>query len=145
MAKSTLNSKLALKRIEKIQELLRKNELSANEIADGIFMCVRWARKYVSHSHKNKLIYISSYKRFMLNGKSSVRAMYSWGNKPDAVKPPALTDREKSQRTRDLIKDDVDRHERLLALRRNKRIVLSPDWTSSWIPRRNSQQNIESV
>lgn len=145
MAKSTLNSKLALKRIEKIQELLRKNELSANEIAGGIFMCTRWASQYVSYAHKNKLIYISSYKRFMLNGKSSVRAMYSCGNKPDVVKPPPLTDKEKSQRKRDLIKADVARHERLLALRRNKRIVQSPDWTSSWIPRRNSQQNMESV
>ena len=145
MAKTTLKTKLALRRIDKIQEVLRKEDLTVNEIAEKIYMSLRWAREYVKKLHNEGVIHIACYRRYDLSQQSAVRALYCWGSATDAVKPPPLTPYERTKRTRQLIYSDIDRHQKLLALRRDKKFKKEADWTSSWIPRRNVQQNMDAI
>jgi len=133
-SRMTFTKEPALRRIERIQEMLRAKDMTLQEIADGIHLSLRWAREYIVHLRINRLIHIAGFRLHHMEHKTVSHALYCWGAATDAAKPLPLTSAERAQRQRDILMSDQDLHEAALRKRRAARIVPARDWAASWIP-----------
>lgn len=79
---NNFNSEVALRRIARIQELLRQNPSSAQEIADAIHMTVRWARDYLIYLVAQRQAHVAGYRRQKVTTLNRNIALYGWGAKP---------------------------------------------------------------
>ena len=122
--------------MERIQELLRRQDMTLQEISDSIHMSTRWAREYINHLHELKMIHIAEYRLRTLEVKTVSQPIYCWGNARDEPKPPPLTGAQKAARIRNIIKSDQELHEKTLAKRRAAKWTPQRDWTAAWIPTR---------
>lgn len=135
MARMKFNTELAQRRIEKIQHLLRQSDCTVQEIADGIFLSKRWTYEYVNHLHENKKIHIAEYKKNVRsNGSWAFIPVYCWGQETDAKKPAAMTFAERARRYRANPEKSAERREKDMMKKRANRLKPKRDWTSSWIP-----------
>ena len=126
---------LALRRIERIQHLLRRQDSTVQEISDEIHLSKRWAYDYVKYLHENKLIHIADWrKEVRSNGAWSHIPIYCWGKAKDAKKPEALTSAEISRRYRNHPDRGLENQERDRKKKMAKRLVPTRDWTAAWIP-----------
>jgi len=130
------NTPVTLLRIERIKDLLSRRYMTLNEIAEATHISVRWARAYLNHLHKDKIIYIAAYRYKHLDVKTVSHALYKLGSKEDAYRPLPLSSAQRMARQRKIINEDADLREKLLAQRRAARIKPRRDWTAAWIPTR---------
>lgn len=129
------NTELSFRRIEQIQHLLRRNDCTVHEIADGVHMVKRWAVAYVTHLHKEKKIHISEWRRIARsNGSGYSIPVYCWGKAKDAKKPRPTTAAERSKKYRSTSDSYIEVRERECAKKRASRLVPVRDWTAAWIP-----------
>ena len=101
--KMTFTNECALRRIERIQLLLRKEPLTIHEIADRIYLSLRWTYAYISHLHhsEKKKIYIQEFRKHQTERGTEFIALYKWGNSPDAIKRKfSNTERQQNRRAR---------------------------------------------
>lgn len=134
------NTPLSERRIAQIQHLLRRQDMTAHEIADGIFMTKRWAQDYLSYLHREKKIHISEWRRMIRsNGGPIAIAVYCWGYAQDATRPTPLTKAEITRRYRNHPEHADERRERDKMIKRAKRMTPHRDWTAAWIPVRKPE------
>lgn len=135
MSEMKFNTDLSRRRIEQIQNLLRREDCSVQEIADGIFIAKRWAYSYVNHLHENKRIHIASYRKSVRPNKAwTFIPLYCWGEAKDAKRPAKMSQAEYKKRYRKNIETGDDIREREMMKKRAKRLVPVRDWTAAWIP-----------
>lgn len=132
--KMTFQTEPARRRIEKIQHLLRGQDLSIAEISEEIHLTLYWARAYINHLHATKQVYIARYQVRKQQHYDRQIALYCWGEATDAIKPAAMNYLEKAHKRRAIIAADPDLQDKEAAKRRAKRTVPARDWTASWIP-----------
>ena len=131
MGKMTYTTTLALRRIEKIQHVLRREDLATIEIADAIFVHRRTAQAYVRYLHDAGLIHIASYRKVPReNNGDVVVALWCWGKATDAPKPPPVPSIEHARRYR----NNPDRIDEIRAKARARWWKPRRDWTAAWIP-----------
>ena len=140
MHKMTFTSEAALRRIDKIQQLLRGQDLSMAEIAAEIHLTLYWTRAYINHLHAAGLLHIAKYDLRKQKHYDRHIALYCWGEATDAIKPPAMNYLEKAHKRRAIIAADLELQDKELAKRRAKRIVPARDWAASWIPTRTQEE-----
>lgn len=140
MARMTFTSTLAQRRIERIQYLLRREYLTAEEIADGIFMSPVRAREYVRYLLKEKRIHVYRWEKRNTGGKAHWIAIYAWGYAKSPPKPKRTeSDAERLRRRyRERKVEDPEWHMQMLAKLRAKRMTARRDWTAAWIPNREA-------
>lgn len=133
-SRMTFATQSAVLRIERIQGMLRAQDMTLQEIADGIHLTLRWTREYIAHLHQNKMVHIAGYRLQSMQHKTVSHALYCWGEAKDAPKPPALTGAQRARRKRERLLDDMEARDKHLAKRRAARWTPTRDWTASWIP-----------
>lgn len=131
MGKMTFTSDLALRRIERIQYLLRREDLTTHELAVGIHVHLRTAQSYVTYLHAAGLIHIASYRKVTreYSGDVSV-ALYCWGKATDAEKPKPVPQAEQKRR----YYHDPEKIDKHRAKARARWWKPRRDWTAAWIP-----------
>lgn len=135
MAKMMFNTPLAKRRIEHIQYLLRRENLTAYEIADGIHMQRSSARPYVRFLHQNGMIHIAEWRKQVRTTKSwGFTPVYCWRKATDAPRPPRMANAEVYRR----YVSDPDNKDRIRAKDIAKRSRPHRDWTAAWIPTRSA-------
>lgn len=142
MAKMTYESERALRRIERIQQLLRGQDMTAQEVADGIYMDVRRARMYLRYLLEKKMIYVKRWEKRRYEGKARWIPYYGWGNAKSAPMPGSKETSAEAQRRRykERIARDPDAHESFLARLKAKRLKPKADPLMAWIPKKSHQQ-----
>ncbi len=137
MSQMTFTSALALRRIERIQYLLRREYLTAPEIADGVYMSAIRAREYIRYLLKTKQIHVYRWEKRWTAGRAHWIAIYAWGNATSPKKPKSgETDAERFRRRyRERKKEDPEWHMTMLAKLRAKRMKPKADPLTAWIPR----------
>lgn len=136
MGKMAFNTPLSERRILQIQYLLRREDMTAHEVAHGIFIDKRWAQEYLNYLHGQKKIHISHYRKFVRsNGSPYHIPVYCWGEAADAKKPKPMTRAEIARRYRSNPEHREERRTRDTMIKRAKRIKPHGDWTASWILR----------
>lgn len=135
MGTMTFTSDLALRRIEMIQHLLRREDLTVHELCDGIHMTKRWTYAYLAYLHGIGLIHISAYRTMIRADGGLVHTpLYAWGRAQDAQKPTPLTPAERAWRYRN--------HPELAEFRAARKRALKKkpqrDWAAKWIPSRET-------
>lgn len=137
MGNMTFTTDLAMRRIERIQHLLRREDMTIHDISAGIHLSYRWAAAYVGHLHASGAIHITGYRKSMRADGTFIHvALYAWGKASDATKPAPLTDSERHQRYLQHPELGEFRKERKRAWGRKPR----RDWAAFWIPTREAQQ-----
>ncbi len=139
MASMTFTRPSAVMRMGRIEALLRTGDKTVYEIAEGVFITIRYAREYVAYIHKLRMVHIADY-AYRTTGKGSTTrtALYRLGPGIDAPKPAALTPKESQARHRARVNLDPDLSERKRAVRRALRRPATPDWAASWVPRKSA-------
>lgn len=132
----TFATQSAVLRIQRIQQMLRAQDMTVQEIADGIHLTLRWTREYIAHLHLNKMVHVAGYRLQSMQHKTVSHALYCWGQAKDAPKPAPLTSAQRAKRQRELLLDDLEARDKALAKRRAARWTPQRDWTASWIPTR---------
>jgi hypothetical protein len=135
MAKMSFTTVTAQRRIDRIQHLLRREYLNINEIADGIYMSVTWARAYIKHLHAQRCVHIYEWQYVTINGKRYWKAVYAWGNAKDAKRPVEDNSTYRRRRYAERKRDDPEWHDRQLAKLRAARWKPQADPLTQWIPR----------
>jgi predicted ArsR family transcriptional regulator len=79
---NNFDSEVALRRIARIQEILRREPSTAQEVADAIQMTVRWARDYLVHLVAQRQAHVADYRRVKVNTLNRNVALYGWGPRP---------------------------------------------------------------
>ena len=130
----TFTSEAAKRRIDKIQQLLRGQDLAIADLADQIHLTLYWARAYINYLHDTKQVHIASYQVRRHQHYDRQIALYCWGEATDAAKPAAMTYLEKAHKRRAMIAADPDMQDKEAAKRRAKYIKPARDWAASWIP-----------
>ena len=131
--------------MQRIQEMLRREDMTLHEIAESIHMSLRWARAYVKHLHDAGCVHISGYRRVPSSCKTVNHALYCWGAATDAVKPAPLTPLERVQRSRQNLFQDADKHALALEKRRMSKWVPHCDWAAEWVPKYAKAATVEAV
>ncbi len=133
MPKMTFTSDLALRRIAQIQHLLRREDLTSHELAEGIFVHIRTAQSYIEYLHSAGMIHIASYRAVMRERSGNIFApVYCWRKAADAVKPKPVPKAEQKRRYyHDPEKIDMHRAKARARYWKPRR-----DWTAAWIPAR---------
>jgi hypothetical protein len=131
MDKLNFNSEKSVARIERIQELLRSQAMSQQELADAIFVSNRYARDYIVYLQEIGCIHIADFRRGTLPGNRRHHiALYRWGMGADAVAPPM------ERKPRTIATDPDERRDRAVALKKAAAIQPFRDWSAAWIPTR---------
>jgi hypothetical protein len=121
-------SEASVQRIDRIQEMLRQQPLTLQEIADGINISRRYARDYVNYLQEIGSIYIADFRKGNLPGNCRhYLAMYRWGTGTDAAAP--IAEPVETQ-------DQDESRDRAAAMKKAKAIQPFRDWTAAWIPTR---------
>ncbi len=129
MDKLNVYSIASVQRIDKIQELLRGQALTLQEIADAVNISRRYARDYISYLKDAGSIYISGFRKGHLPGNcKQYLPLYRWGGDADSVEPAKPE------------KDPDEQIDRVIAMRKAKSIKPFRDWTAAWIPTRGAVQ-----
>jgi len=81
-AHNNFDSDVALRRIGRIQEILRQHPASSHEIADAIHMTERWAKTYLTHLVAQRQAHVANYRRQVVNKLSRNVPLYGWGPRP---------------------------------------------------------------
>lgn len=123
-----------LARIERIQQLLRQQPSTIQEIADAVHISKRYATEYVSYLREQGKLHICDYRREPRDCYQVYKPLLAWGPGADAPHPDRSS-RVRQAEHRAKIADDPVRKEIELAKRRAKAIKPHMDWTSAWIPR----------
>lgn len=129
MDRLNFGSEQSIKRIDRIQEILRSQSLTMQEIAEQINVTKRYAQEYIHHLQDIHCVYIAEYRKDIRPNSWRHVALYRWGNNPNAkvldrqYKAPASPDAE-------------ERRDRALALKKAKLIKPFRDWSAAWIPTR---------
>lgn len=131
MSKMNYTSEAAQRRIDRIQSVLRGQELSSYEISELIHLTVQCTQGYIRRLHAEQLIYIASYRRNDMRGNHL--PLYRWGVAADAKKPKQMSDRERREAA---IEVDPMAHDVALAKRRARDFKPRRDWAAEWIPTR---------
>lgn len=132
MDKLNFNSEKSIARIDRIQELLRSQAMTQQELADAIFVSNRYARDYIIYLQEIGSIYVADFRQGNLPGNRRQHfPLYRWGEGVDAVAP--MTER-KSSAVND--QDQDERRDRAAALKKAKAIKPFRDWSAAWIPTR---------
>lgn len=127
-------SAASIQRIERIQQLLRQQAMTAQEIADAIHISRRYARDYIIYLQEIGSIHIADFRKGNLPGNCrQYMALYRWGMGADAVSPMAERKAEP-----DDVQDPEERRDRAVALKKAKAIQPFRDWTAAWIPTREA-------
>lgn len=136
MGKMTFTSDLALRRIEQIKHMLLRDDLTTQEIADGIYVHLRTAQSYVSYLHANRMIHITRYRKVMreFSGEVAV-ALWCWGSAKDAPRPAPMTPAEWARRYR----NNPDKIDTIRAKARARWWKPRRDWTAAWIPKQEAR------
>jgi hypothetical protein len=115
--KTYLSEQLPQMRLSKIEQLLRGQALTAQEIADGVFLASVSTLVYIRQLKDAGRIYISGWVR---RGSACPQwvAQYRWGSLPDKPKPAAKTGKEKCADHRERVAADPDRYDIYLSRRR---------------------------
>lgn len=125
---------------EKIVSLLSENSMSLKQLCDAVFITMQHIRHYVKALKEEKQVYISTWK-FELNGNRWMQiAYFKAGNRPDAKKPPPLTNAERCKRHYKKSRADAENLDKMNLKRRLRRIKPKADWTSSWIKASSTTQ-----
>ena len=132
MGKMNYTSDAAQRRIDRIQLVLRGQELSSYEISELIHLTIDCTQGYIRRLHAEQLIYISGYRRNEMRG--NYLPLYRWGVAEDVPKPKQLSSRDKREA---LIEEDPMAHEVALAKRRAKKFQPHRDWAAAWVPTRS--------
>lgn len=95
------NTDLAARRIDRIQQVLRRSDCTVQELADSIYLVKRWAYAYIKHLHEAGKVHIAEYRRTVRrSGMTYITPVYRWGEGQDASKPSSLTASERSKKYR---------------------------------------------
>ena len=125
------NTPQSIKRIERIQELLRSDAMTLQEIADAVFISKRYARDYIIYLQEIGSIYIADFRKGNLPGNCRhYLAMYRWGSGVNAVSP--------MDEKIELDQDMEERLDRVAAIKKAKAIKPFRDWSAAWIPTRGN-------
>ncbi len=125
------NTPMAQKRIERIQFLLRREDLTSREISDGIHLSYRTTQGYVQHLRELGLIHVSYWRKYVQGrGACDYVPVYGWGEAKDAKKPPKIP---KAVIDRKYL-SNPEVQDRLRAKRIAKQIRPHRDWSAAWIP-----------
>lgn len=140
MAHMTFTSTLAMRRIEQIQYLLRREYSTANEIADAVFLTPVRTREYIRYLLAEKRIHVYKWEKRKAGGKAHWIAIYAWGEATSAKKPKSReTDAERLRRRyKERKAEDPEWHMQMLAKLRAKRTTVKRDWTAAWIPNKEA-------
>jgi len=128
----TFDTKMALARIERFQLALRRQDCTAQELADAVFLHPRYAVQYIRYLHDQGRIHICEYRLVRMIFKLCAHPVYAWGPGADAPPPKRLTHAERSR----IRRKDPEFRLREAAKQRAKRIMPYRDWTAAWIPTR---------
>jgi biotin operon repressor len=119
MDKINIYSTASAQRIERIQELLRGQALTLQEIADAINISRRYARDYINYLQEVGSVYIADFRKGYLPGNCRhYLALYRWN-------AASVTEA-----------DDGEQIDRVQAQKKAKSIKPFRDWTAAWIPTR---------
>ncbi len=137
MYQMTFTSTAALNRIERIQQLLRHEPSTIQEIADAVFISLRYATDYIRHLREHGQVYICEYRRDDCKVNRVFRPLYAWGTGTDAPSPDRSS-RARQAEYRARIRADPEKWQRELARRKARRLKPRRDWTAEWIPTRSA-------
>lgn len=132
MAKMSFTTEASKRKLTRLQELLRQQPCTVQDLADGLFTTVRTANEYLSHLRDNKLVRVERYELRKTTYEHYV-PVYIWGKGKDAKRPKPKTPAERMRIHRKRVATDQDLKDLANAKRRAKRRKIKPDWTSCWI------------
>lgn len=145
MAKMSFTTEASRRRIERIQELLRRECLSAPEIAEGIYMSVQWARVYVRHLHTIGAIHIAQWQRRKSKRIHLKVPLYAWGKSKDAPMPMESNAEYRRRVYHERRKHDPEAHDRYLAKQRAAKWEPKRDPLTAWIPQQHAHSTCDSA
>jgi hypothetical protein len=134
----SFQSSTSIQRIDKIQELLRQQSMTLQELADGINISTRYAREYINHLQETRCVYIADFRK--ANNIGNARGyvpLYRWGSGPNAAMPEREHKAKAAERTIKLYGGD-EKQDRDKAIRKARAIKPFRDWTAAWIPTRGA-------
>ena len=132
MGKMNYQSEPAQRRIDRIQSVLRGQELTVHEISALIHLTFECTKGYIKVLHTEQLIYIAGYRRNPVRG--NFLPLYRWGIAADAPKPKPLTERERLEAA---MEDDPMAHDLAKARRKLRDFKPHCDWAAAWVPTRS--------
>ena len=95
----TFQTEQAKLKIARIEELLRANPLSLQEVADGVHLGLQWARVYMRHLTDAGMAHICHYEDRKTTAYLITVPMYAWGPGKAAIRPK-LTQQQRQERSR---------------------------------------------
>lgn len=125
------NSEQSINRIDRIQELLRSQAMTLQEIADALFISKRYARDYITYLQEIGSVHIADFRKGNLPGNCrQYLALYRWGMGVNAAAPMI------ERKPKAAAIDADERRDRAAALKKAKAIQPFRDWSAAWIPTR---------
>ena len=124
---------LTVRRLEAIQQALRKGDMNLHEIADTVFMSMRWVRDYITYLHEEqKAVHIADW-IYRKGGRHEYPvAVFRFGPGRDKKKPPPTTAQQKGVLLRKRRNADPDRRDVYLARdRARKRKIVADQLVSA--------------
>lgn len=115
MSKYTFASRKTQQRIALLLSELTKQPMTRDEVQCLLGICKRSTLAYLAHlGAEPRCIYI---KRWAVTG-GPLAPVYALGNRPDAVRPPSLSDQERSKLEWQRIRSDRDKYDKAKAAAR---------------------------
>ena len=118
-----LTNEVARLRVDRIQELLRRQHSTTIEIAQDLNLSKQWAGVYVQYLRAKRMIHLAEYRplKRRLHGSIWV-ALWAWGPGHDAPKPERTTHLPKLGKAAGKSKTQPAR-----------------DWASFWVPTKEAR------
>lgn len=108
-------------RVDRIQELLRRQHSTTTEIAQDLNLSKQWAGVYVKCLRAKRMIHVAEYRplKRRLHGSVWV-ALWAWGAGHDALKPGRTTHQPKLEKAA-------------------SKPQAARDWTTFWVPTKEAR------
>lgn len=107
-----------VKRIEHLLQLMQREAMSSQQMADAVNMGHKALSKYLTEMRHKKLVYIARYSD-TANGARTV--YYMTGNLPDVVRPLPCTQAEYKERYK------------AKSSSKKKKFIARPDYAAAWL------------
>jgi hypothetical protein len=119
-------------RRERIRELLSVKSMSAQQLADAVFLHIRSVRLYIKALRAERTVYIKYWEPYREPAREPT-AFYGWSDNPtpDAEPPAILSQAEHSRLFRVKVNADPERRDRYIALRKARRLPIVRDYLVS--------------
>lgn len=122
MGEMSFNTPRSITRIQRMQVFMKDVPRTVQDIADHLHISRRWVNAYLAHLRTEKKVHIKKWAFIEGQKHELYQSWYVWGAGADAVKPPAMSSKEKTTKRRAKLKEDIEEYDRQLIKRRTKRI-----------------------